>query len=111
MKKFTVQIMHEAEQDLLELYYYVANNDSIIKADNLLTKIEELCYSLEHLPERGHVPPELQRIAITAYRELHFKSYRIIYKIIDKQVYVYAVLDGRRNLEYFLVQRLLNSSY
>jgi toxin ParE1/3/4 len=111
MKKYTVHFMNEAEQDLWELYSYVARNDSIIKAENLVSKIEEICFSLEHFPERGHVLAELQRIANTDYREIYFKPYRVVYKISDNQVYIHCILDGRRNLEYLLLQRLIGNQY
>lgn len=67
MKKYTVHFMYEAEQDLWELYAYVSHNDSVIKAESLASKIEELCFSLENFPERGHVLSELQSIANTDY--------------------------------------------
>src|SRR5579872_1710324 len=111
MKKYSVHVMHDAEQDLWELYSYVARNDSVTKAEVLLEHLEELCFSLEHLPERGHAPPELHRIAVSAYREAYFKSYRVIYQITDKDVYIHCVLDGQRDLEYLLMRRLLSNPH
>ncbi len=108
MNKYHVHILSNAQQNLLELYSYVAETDSTKKAEYLLTKIEELCLSLEHFPERGHVPEELQRVAITNFRELHFKPYRIFYQIIVNNVYIHCIIDGRRDLESFLLKQLLN---
>jgi toxin ParE1/3/4 len=50
------------------------------------------------MANRGHTPPELERIGIYEYREIHYKPYRIIYQIIESDVYVHCVLDGRREL-------------
>lgn len=79
MLSLSVQILHDAEQDLLQLYWYIAHHDSDAKAGILLEKIEDLCLSLEQFPMRGHVLPELQFIAVASHREIHFKPYRIIY--------------------------------
>jgi toxin ParE1/3/4 len=65
--------------------------------------------SLETLPARGNYPPEMQRWGISDFREIFFKPYRIIYEINDKSVFIHAVLDGRRNCEDLLEQRLLRA--
>lgn len=108
MKKIHVEIIIEAQLDMLEIYDYVAHMDSVTNANKLFDKLESLCLSLENFPECGHALPELERLAITAYREIHFKPYRVIYQIRDQyHVSVHCVLDGRRNLEQLLLQRLL----
>ena len=83
MKKYKVYFVADAEEDLFELYTYVATYDSVTKAKNLLTKIEQTRNKLSKLPDRGHLPPELERIGILNYKEIHFKPYRIIYQIIE----------------------------
>jgi toxin ParE1/3/4 len=105
--KYTVQIIIDAENDLWEIYRYVARNDSIEKADRLLDNIEKTIAALETLPSRGHYPPELERIGVLEFREVFFKPYRIIYQIVKSVVYVHCILDGRRNLSDLLQDRLL----
>ena len=105
--KFEVFIIPDAEEDILEIYHYVLINDSEEKAEYLLNKIEEICLSLRKYPDRGHVPPELERIGIYTYKEIHFKPYRIIYEVTESIVYIHCVLDGRRSLQELLENRLL----
>jgi len=105
--KYEVFIIADAEEDLYEIYNYVAVYDSVEQAENLFTKLEETCYSLSTFPKRGHIPPELERIAVQEYREIHYKPYRIIYQIIESVVYIHCVLDGRRDLQELLEKRLL----
>ena len=107
MRRFRVRIIEDAEQDLIEIYTYVATNDSVEKADHLLDRLENLCLSLGELGARGHVPPELDRVGVSAYREVHFKPYRVIYQIIGRNVYIHCVLDGRRDMQALLERRLL----
>lgn len=104
---FIVNMISEAEQDLLDIYRYVFLNDSKERAEDLLRKLEETCQSLKQFPGRGHIPPELERIGVYTYREIHFKPYRILYEIIQPQVFIYCVLDGRRSLQELLEKRLL----
>jgi toxin ParE1/3/4 len=52
-------------------------------------------------------PPELSRINVTAFLEVHFKPYRILYEIDTATVYMHCVLDGRRDLTTLLERRLL----
>ena len=105
--KFEVFLTIDAEEDIFEIYNYVAINDSDGKADYLSGKLLETCLSLENSPDRGHLPPELERINVREYSEIHFKPYRIIYQVRNKQVFIHCVLDGRRNLQDILQDRLL----
>lgn len=97
----------EAKRDLLDIYDYVAANDVAGKADDLLDNLEGKCDSLGHHPGKGHVPPELERVGVDIYKEIHFKPYRIIYEIQSAKVLIYAILDGRRDVQSFLQRRLL----
>lgn len=105
--KFIVLIDPQAKQDLKDLFNYVAINDGEIAANKLLDNIEKTIYKLEKLPGRGHIPPELRPTGIKNYLEIHFKPYRFIYEIENKEVYIHLVVDGRRNVQEILSDRLL----
>jgi toxin ParE1/3/4 len=105
--KYRVSLVEAAARDLFELHLYVESNDSPERADALLDRLERAVASLAEIPERGHVPPELARIGIREYREIHFKPYRIIYTFEGDAVVVHCVLDGRRDMQSLLEDRLL----
>lgn len=107
MKKFKVLIDPQANKDLKEMFFYVSANDNISSAEKLLDKLEKTCYKLEDYPERGHIPQELRHTGIKRYLEIHYKPYRIIYEIENNLVYIHSVLDGRRNIQEILSDRLL----
>jgi toxin ParE1/3/4 len=96
-----------AEWDLYDIHQYIELNDSPERADLLLDGLERAIAGLAEMPERGHFPPELERIGIHEYREIHFKPYRVIYVIDGYNVIVYSVLDGRRDMQTLLQQRVL----
>jgi len=105
--KHQVLVITEAEEEIFDIYKYVLRADGRSRADHLLAKLQETCQSLADIPRRGHSPPELERVGVRGYREIHFKPYRIIYQIVGKKVFIHCVLDGRRNLQEILERRML----
>ena len=53
------------------------------------------------------MPKELRPLGISEYREAHYKPYRIIYRIMNRTVVIYCVVDGRRDMQSLLHLRLL----
>jgi len=106
---FAVLLTNDAARDLNELYDYIAVHDSPRKADYVLEQIEKTFSTLSEFPERGVYPKELLKLGIREYREIFFKPYRIIYRVIDKKVYVLLIVDGRRDMQSLLQRRLLDA--
>ena len=106
---FKVLLTRDAVRDLEALYDYIAAHDSPRKADHVLGRIESAFSQLSELPERGVYPKELLAIGIREYREIFFKPYRIIYRVMEKAVYVLLIVDGRRDMQTLLQQRLLDA--
>lgn len=104
---YRVNLLKNAEDDLFEIYKYVFFNDSEENAENLFAKLYKKCSQLREHPYRGHVPPELVLLEINEFLEIHYKSYRIIYQIIKNEVFVHCALDGRRDIQNILQERLL----
>jgi len=107
MKRYNVYIDIEAEGDLFDIYGYVALNDSTESADKLFSSLRRTCHKLKALPQRGNYPLELFEIGITEFREIRYKPYRIFYSIESTSVYIHCVLDGRRDVQTILQERLL----
>ena len=107
MKQYRVRLTEDAEQDLIDIYRYISIHDTEQNADYVLDQLESLCSRLTELPERGHVPPELDRIGVTNYREVNFKPYRVIYEVIRQDIFVHCILDGRRDMPSLLERRLI----
>jgi toxin ParE1/3/4 len=107
VKRYRVRVIADAEQDLVDIYNYVAIHDTPESAELVLDSLEAQCLRLAELPLRGHIPPELERVGVMAYREVHFKPYRIIYEVSGQNVFIHGVLDGRRDLQSHLERRLL----
>ncbi len=105
--KYKVNIVKSAENDLLEIYKYIYFNDCEENADKIYSKLVKKILSLKEFPNRGHRLPELNLLGIEDFLEINYKPYRIIYRIIKKVVFVQGVLDGRRDLQKILQERLI----
>jgi len=104
---FGVLLSEDAERDIEDIFRYVAREDSPEKAERLLMALEESCLGLSSLPGQGNVPKELEPLGMTEFREVHFRPYRVIYRIVGREVIVYGVLDGRRDMQTLLHRRLV----
>jgi toxin ParE1/3/4 len=105
----TVFLTNDAARDLQELYDYIALHDSPQKAGYVLAQIEKIFSKLSKFPERGAHPKELLALGILEYREIFFKPYRIIYRVMNRNVYVLLIADGRRDMQTLLQRRLLDA--
>ncbi len=105
--RFDVFLTEDAARDLEELHAYVAEHDSPAKADHVLERIEDVIERLSRFPQRGSHPRELLALGIREYRQVSFKPYTVIYRVLGKRVYVYVIADGRRDMQSLLARRLL----
>lgn len=106
---FSVLLTEDAVVDLEDIYSHISKHDSPQKAEYVLDQIESKFVSLSEMPERGVYPKELSTLGIHDYREIFFKPYRIIYRVDGDNVYVYLIVDGRRDMQTLLQRRLLGA--
>ena len=107
MKRFEVFLTGDAVGDLEEIFEYIAEHDDPSRAGYVLDRIEDVLQGLATFPERGSHPKELLQLGIREYRQTYFKPYRVIYRVVGQRVYVYLIVDGRRDLQTLLARRLL----
>lgn len=103
---YEIEFTHWAESDLDEIAIYIAGNDDISRAVRLYLNLKDKILNLAESPVRGRIVPELKRINIIDYREIIVKPYRIIYRVENKRVIIFAVFDGRRQIEDIIYQRV-----
>ena len=106
---FAVHLTDDAACDLEEIFGYLSRHEAPGRAEQVLERVEQAFRSLSVLPERGNYPRELLALGIREYREVFFKPYRIIYRVMDDGVYVLVIADGRRDMRGLLQQRLLGA--
>lgn len=111
MKRFTIVVEPGAEDDLNAISEYIAAHDSVDRAIDITSRIARSFDALETLPNRGSYPKELLAYGNRDYREIYFKPYRIVYRVLEEKGLVVIVLiaDGRRDMQALLTRRLLGA--
>lgn len=105
-QRYEIVWARRAEDDLREIIDYIAM-ESPRNALTILEKIKNKAFSLYTMPERCRIVPELKAFGILHYRELIVSPWRIMFRIAAMKIYVLSVLDGRRNIEDILWNRLI----
>jgi toxin ParE1/3/4 len=105
--RYDVRLTAGAERDLESIYDYIAEFDSSASANHVLDTLLKTADILATFPERGAYPRELQALGIREFRQVFFKPYRLIYRIIGQQVFIVLIADGRRDMQALLARRLL----
>lgn len=103
-----IYFTESAGRDIYDIYDYIAVQDSPKKAEHILDQLHKSINSLKDKAERGVCPKELSCLGMREYRQIYFKPYRIIYRCFEKQIVIYLVVDGRRDMQALLQRRLLN---
>ena len=100
-----VEVSPFAPDDFNEIieYYSSYSQDYF---ETTISEFEEKVMSLQQHPKSGRIIPELERQGITQYRELIQGYYRIVYKISKDKVVILTVIDGRRNFEEIIIEKL-----
>ena len=104
---YSVYFIDYAEEDLFEIYRYLKESGYPLTAGKLFSQVEKACFDLSEMPMQGYIPPELERIGVFNYWEIHVKVYRIIYQVVGSDVFIHCILDERRDIQEILQQRIL----
>lgn len=95
-----------AVDDLRDIATHIAG-DSPTAAARFVDRVDEAVSALSSQPRLGRIVPELSRQNIYRYREVVISPWRLFYREEKGQVFLLAVIDGRRNVEDILLRRLM----
>jgi toxin ParE1/3/4 len=101
--RYVVRWTPEAESDAAAIVDWF---DDLINADKVIEQFSQKAEMLSVFPGRGRIVPELRSIGVLQYHEVFHKPWRMIYSIRDREVWIVAVVDGRRALQDLLFERL-----
>jgi len=96
-RKFKVDITESAEEDVAEIWEYIAQ-DKPEGATAFVLRLEEQVGTLERFPERCPPVPENELLGAD-YRHVLYGNYRTIFKIVGSRVIILRVLHGARLLD------------
>jgi len=107
--RYDVLLAEHTQRDLEELYDNITEHDGPRNAAHVLDRIEKALVSLSTFPERRSLPKELLALGIRDYRQIFFKPYWLVYRIVERRIYVYLIADGRRDMQSLLARRLFRA--
>jgi toxin ParE1/3/4 len=94
--KYTVAFTPEAEDDLLDLYNYIADHSSTTRAMRYIERIEKSCMSLITMPDRGTRRDDLR----PDLRVMGFERRVLIaFQVNSGSVALLRILYGGRSVE------------
>lgn len=94
-KRASIRLIRPAEEDLTEIYEYIAS-DNPLAAERLLLRVEKDLHALAPRPMLGPVPRDPD-IAQLGYRYLVMGGYLAIHKIEGSQISIHRILHGARD--------------
>lgn len=93
---------------LEEIHGYNGEHDNPAKADHVLERLKAAIESLVANPKRGSYPKEFLALGIRECRQVFFKPYRVVYRTVERRVYIYLIADGQRDMQTLLARRLFD---
>lgn len=104
---YSVHVTKMADRDIVETTNYLISRFEFQAARDFIDAIERAVESLEKYPFRTHIPHELKEYPDNSIREMPVSSYRLIYRVLDRNVFVLFVAHGKRSIEDELIKRAL----
>jgi len=101
-----VVLSEPALADLLDINDYYLREVSDLVAGKIIDSLEVTVNNLAEFPDRGSIPKELLSLGIRQYRQVIEKPYRVIYETFADKIIVHVILDGRRDMQTLLMQRI-----
>jgi toxin ParE1/3/4 len=105
MTRRRVVLSEAASFDVSDIAELLLSTRGHAAALTVYQALERAMISLEDYSNRGRIVPELQSRGISIYREMLVRPYRVIYRIVENEVFIFAVLDHRRDLDGLLHAR------
>jgi toxin ParE1/3/4 len=109
MKRYLVELTEHALLDLDDIIDHLGAHDGPERAEHVARAIEKAYASLALFPNRGAHPRELLDVGNRDFREVHFKPYRILYRVYARKAVVFLIADGQRDMATLLTSRVLGN--
>jgi toxin ParE1/3/4 len=105
VKRREVRHSTASHEDYVALIDHLVETRGLATASAVDAKLERAIASLALFSGRGRIVPELRHAEDPEYRELISGAYRVVYRIVEDEVWIVAIVDGHRNLEELLLGR------
>jgi toxin ParE1/3/4 len=100
--EYRIDFHPAAEQELAELYEYIANQSGATRAWNFVSGIRQHCTELATFPERGSLRDEL-RLGLRIIG--HRRSVSIAFAVKEDAVHILGIFYGGRQVSAEIIEQ------
>jgi toxin ParE1/3/4 len=105
VKRRDVRHSTASHEDYAALIEYLADTRGLDVASAVDARLERAISSLSVMAGRGRMVPELRSERGPEFREIISGAYRIIYRNVEDEVWIVAIVDGHRDVDELLLGR------
>ena len=88
MKRYIVYIEPEAGRDLQKIYDFIARNDSSVKAERFIRRLQHAINGLSYMPERFRKSFYIEEEGV---HDMVIRGYTICYYVGEESVHILTV--------------------
>lgn len=98
----------DAEDSFNDILEYIIQTTGRESAENIYQRVVTAVERLAAAPLTGKIVLDLKDIGIDDIREIREGPWRIFYRVKDDGVFILTVIDGRRNIQELLINKVIN---
>lgn len=95
-----------AIQDLQQIMQNIVAFTDVEEAQKIFNKFNQALQTLSTAMEQP-LPMELSQLGIKEFQQINVENYRLIFRVLNKKIYIYTILDERIDIAKALEQCLL----
>ena len=88
MKRYSIIVEPEAQEDLESIFQFISLNDTAVKAEKFLQELKTQIATLDNLPFRYRQSYYTERVGTY---DLIYKGYTIVYQVIEARVHILTI--------------------
>lgn len=99
----------DAADSFNDILDYIVQTTGRESAERIYQKVITAVERLAAVPLMGKIVADLKDIGIDDVLEIHEGPWRIFYRVKDDRVFILTVIDGRRNIQELLINKVINN--
>ena len=105
--KYTILWSKNAKDELLEIIRSIKARSGTEIAKQIYERIQFQLTRIDEFPNSLRAVPELNEIGVSEIKEFIESPWRIFCKIMNNEIRVLSIIDGRRNVEEILYKKVI----
>jgi len=100
----------DAKNELADIIRYIKQNTGKSTAEKIKTRFFEEIHKIAEYPQIRRISPALSDFGINHIFQLNVKPWIVYYKLEIGIILILSIIDGRRNLEEILHEKIISGN-